>query len=74
VVFEDPETVCEVLSKLKIVPIDVKYDALKKVYDYIAIGPYFEEVEEGALIPEYFLDIKVSASNVVKAKAVLRET
>ena len=62
---KDLDQLVQIFSLLKIIPLRVRYDPRRHLYEYMAIGERFEEVPDSEVVPEYTFDITVdSVKNV----------
>lgn len=53
IVHGEIEAIGEMLAYLKFVPCHVEYEYVYKRFKYIGYSPFFEEIEEGTMAPEY---------------------
>jgi|ERR1017187_4059682 hypothetical protein len=65
------ETASEAVQKIfsKIIPIDVRYDFARAIFDVTALSDEFEPVEPGYVIPYYTVQISIQKRKAGTGKA-----
>lgn len=69
-----PERVADVFARLRILPVRAEMLFERLAIEYTALCPEFDELPEGAMVPEYDLEITVDATRMpCKARFIRRE-